>query len=363
MHFVKILSITIIAAFFLLAGIYFIYQTMYNEAEGEVQVSNATWKQHTLETKIAPETDRMFPLEGELFQWIKKDAEALTDAFGEPDRKDKSAYGYTWWVYKNQPETHLQFGVLDNKVVTVYATGDGLDLSPIHIGQSYDAAVDAYMENGGYQFREEVNYSGGFSSYTFLLNEEDLKARPLVKITDDIFIQNYFDTFTNELSSIRVLSANILLQHRPYELKYRGHLPDKPNLSEESWQEVERGMEKQIFEITNVIRHRHQSPVLTWEEDVSEIAFSHSRDMAENNYFSHTSLNGDGLKERLADLSMFYHTAGENIAAQYSDAPAAMEGWLNSEGHREALFNEEYTHLGVGVYQLYYTQNFLEKPM
>ncbi|MFB4475823.1 CAP domain-containing protein, partial [Oceanobacillus caeni] len=30
-----------------------------------------------------------------------------------------------------------------------------------------------------------------------------------------------------------------------------------------------------------------------------------------------------------------------------------------SEGHREALLSEDYTHIGVGVYRLYYTQNFL----
>ncbi|MBR3119412.1 MAG: CAP domain-containing protein, partial [Oceanobacillus sp.] len=45
------------------------------------------------------------------------------------------------------------------------------------------------------------------------------------------------------------------------------------------------------------------------------------------------------------------------------DAPAAMEGWLNSEGHREALLSNDYTHIGVGVHRLYYTQNFLGKPL
>jgi Uncharacterized protein with SCP/PR1 domains len=40
---------------------------------------------------------------------------------------------------------------------------------------------------------------------------------------------------------------------------------------------------------------------------------------------------------------------------------AVMEGWLNSEGHRETLLNEQYNYLGVGVHRLYYTQNFLLK--
>lgn len=69
-----------------------------------------------------------------------------------------------------------------------------------------------------------------------------------------------------------------------------------------------------------------------------------------------------GLKERLASEEVYYLAAGENIAAQYPDAPAAMQGWLNSKGHREALLEDDYTHLGVGVYHFYYTQNFLQKP-
>ncbi|MFA1818685.1 CAP domain-containing protein [Virgibacillus oceani] len=360
MRFVKNLFL---AAFFVLIGVYLIDETMFNEEEALGSANDAGWKQHTLETKTAPQMEVMFPLEGDLFQWMKSDVEALTEAFGEPDRKDVSAYGYTWWVYTDQSASYVQFGILEDKVVTIYATGEDLDLSPVYIGQEYESAAESYADNGDFQFSDEINYSGSFSSYTFLLNEEDLVTRPLVKVSDDIFIQNYFDTFTSELSSIRVLTADILLKHRPYELQYRGNLPDRPNLSDETWKEVEKGMEQQIFDITNVIRNRQGSPELSWEESVHEVAFAHSKDMADNDYFSHSSLNGDGLKERLSEVEVFYRTAGENIAAQYPDAPSAMEGWLNSEGHREALFNEGYTHLGVGVYRFYYTQNFMEKPL
>jgi uncharacterized protein YkwD len=54
-----------------------------------------------------------------------------------------------------------------------------------------------------------------------------------------------------------------------------------------------------------------------------------------------------------------FQMAGENIAAHYVDGPAVVEGWLNSKGHRESLLSGDFTHLGVGVYQKYYTQNFI----
>ena len=315
-------------------------------------------KTNVLQSKIAPETKtQKTSLEGDMYSWIGKSEQELVEAMGEPVRKDLSAYNYQWWVYTDNLERYIQIGIEDEKIKTIYAVGDDLKLDPVEVGQSYD-----YL-NKEFTFEEEVEYTEGISSYTFRMTAEDMKRRPLVKIADDVFLQLYFDTFTNQLSSIRVMEADILLRHRPYEIVYRGSLPDEPDLSETEWSQVESGMEKQVFDISNVLRNRFEKNELAWEDEVSEVAFTHSRDMHDNNYFSHYSLNGDGLKERLAVTGLFYIAAGENIAAQYPDAPSAVEGWLNSEGHREALLTDEYTHLGVGVYRFYYTQNFLAKPM
>ncbi|BBP89067.1 hypothetical protein BsIDN1_26850 [Bacillus safensis] len=75
----------------------------------------------------------------------------------------------------------------------------------------------------------------------------------------------------------------------------------------------------------------------------------HSEDMKENHYFSHESKKYGTLKDRLERGEVGFQLAGENIAYNYVDGPAAVEGWLNSEGHRKALLNKDYTHLGVGV--------------
>ena len=65
------------------------------------------------------------------------------------------------------------------------------------------------------------------------------------------------------------------------------------------------------------------------------------------------------MAHRLEVGKVTYRSAGENIAANYVDAIAVTEGWLNSKGHRESLLNKEFTQLGVGVYEKYYTQNFI----
>ena len=313
-------------------------------------------KESKLKSKDIPEERKLSKtFQGDLFDWIGKTSEALLNKMGEPKSQDLSAYGYTWWVYKDSNDQYIQFGIKDDKIVTIFAAGEDLGTDPLKIGQKYDSVKDEF------HFDDKVNYRHGVSTYQFELTTKDLKKQPLIKVTDNVFVQLYFDTFNERLTSLRILDGDVLLKHRPYQMVYRGSLEEPKKLSDDKWLEVEKGMEQQIFDITNVIRKAYDKNELKWEESVREVAFLHSKDMEENDYFSHHNLDGGGLKERLADKDIFYSAAGENIAAEYSDAPAVVAGWLNSEEHRDALLNESYTHLGVGVYRLYYTQNFLTK--
>jgi len=293
---------------------------------------------------------------GDLFKWMGKTPQSLLNELGDPVRKDLSAYGYTWWIYKNSSDNrYIQFGILDNEIMTIFATGNKLDITPLEIGQDYDSIEKEFT------FDKSVNYRQGISTYRLKLTNEDLDKKPLVKVTDDVFIQLYFDTTNNQLISIRVIHGDILLKHKPYEMSYRGNIEMEQKLAKKQWAEVEEGVEQQIFDLTNTIRKMYDKNILQWEESTHEVAFMHSKDMSQNNYFSHHDLEGKGLKDRLWNQNIIYSLAGENIAAEYTDAPAVITGWLNSEGHREALLNEDYTHLGVGVYRYYYTQNFISK--
>src|SRR5699024_10632638 len=156
-------------------------------------------------------------------------------------------------------------------------------------------------------------------------------SQPLIKSSKELFVQCYFDTVTNELSSLRLLTGDILLRQRFYEMQYRGNIPDALHGLDDKWENIEEGLQLQIFDLTNIMRGRHNTKPIIWDEDVSEVAYGHSKDMSTHNYFSHYRQDGSGLKERLAEKEIYYFAAGENIAAQHSDAPAAVHGWLNSE--------------------------------
>lgn len=289
-----------------------------------------------------------------VFSLMNKNTDDIKDLLGEPVRKDPSAYGYTWWIY-NEEATYLQLGIQDEEVITVYAAGDDLESDPISIGDTYNDLLQQF------DIERKVTYEKGISHYTFLLSETDVRENPLIQLDHHLFVQPHIDTFTQEVSSLRIMTGDLLTLQRFYEMEYRGTLPEDMELTDQEWQAVQKGMEKQILDMTNVLRKRHDLQQVSQDEVVSEVAYMHSKDMHDQQYFSHESKDGRGLKERLESENVYYVGAGENIAAQHSDALAAMQGWLNSEGHRETLLNEQYNYLGVGVHRLYYTQNFILK--
>ena len=292
------------------------------------------------------------PSEG-LALLIGKEASELVSSFGEPSRKDPSSYGYEWWIYNQNGRAYMQAAVKEGKIVSLYAIGNELNLSPFKIGQ----AVTALHQN--FQMESTIDLEWDGNSYRFELSEEDMGMKPLLKV-GDAYAQVYIDKFEGTVSSVRFIDAETLIAHRPYELFYRGKLPAEEKLTVEEWEAVDEGNEKQIFDITNVFRERMGLEKLEWSEDAAEVAFGHSKDMFNEGYFSHESPSFGDLGDRLKSGSVKYTMAGENIAAKYVDGIAAFEGWLNSKGHREALLNAEFTHLGVGVYQKYYTQNFIK---
>jgi len=72
----------------------------------------------------------------------------------------------------------------------------------------------------------------------------------------------------------------------------------------------------------------------------------HSQDMADQNYFSHTSLDGRRFWER-ADQQGIRANA-ENIARGSSDPQRVLQLWAGSSGHCRSMMNPRYTMMGVG---------------
>lgn len=96
-----------------------------------------------------------------------------------------------------------------------------------------------------------------------------------------------------------------------------------------------------------------------------QTARAHANDMAQNDYFDHTSLDGRSPFDRMEQAGYAYSTAAENIAAGSATAEAAVEQWMQSSGHCQNIMGGQFVHIGVGYaysathqYQHVWVQNF-----
>lgn len=284
-------------------------------------------------------------------KWIGQKSDVIRKQFGKPTDIQPSLAHYESWIYPYGNDKYIEFGMKNNVVKTIYVMASGRKDTFLNIGVKRNELEKQY------DFHDSVTLKTPKSLYSITLRDEEFKQKPFI-IINNVFVQLYFDSNTQALSSVRFLSKETMIDHQPYHMTRNGKEVSFYKPSKKEWQKLSEANEKKIFYLTNVIRTRFNLPHLTWSEELSDVAYAHSKDMNDANYFDHTSPKEGSLKERLLQTDLTFQYAGENIAKNYKDGAGAVEGWLNSKSHRHALLNEKYTHLGVGVYEEYFTQNF-----
>ncbi len=124
------------------------------------------------------------------------------------------------------------------------------------------------------------------------------------------------------------------------------------------------GESKVNFHMTNAFRVYHGLTPFLWSSAAAEASRLHSQDMADQNYFDHSSLDGRSPWDRMEAQGIRWRSAAENISAGRSSGIDAYNGWVNSSGHRRNMLGGT-KYLGVGAgcsgssdYAVYMTQDF-----
>lgn len=105
-----------------------------------------------------------------------------------------------------------------------------------------------------------------------------------------------------------------------------------------------------VLSLVNAERQKQGLSSLTLSSKLTAVANEKARDMAVNNYFSHTSPTYGSPFQMLQQYGIQYRTAGENIAAGQRTPQEVMNSWMNSSGHRANILNSSYTEIGIGYY-------------
>lgn len=107
-------------------------------------------------------------------------------------------------------------------------------------------------------------------------------------------------------------------------------------------------MTSQVVSLVNSERAAQGLTALQSDSELAKIAQQKAEDMAENQYFSHTSPIYGSAFDMLKAAGYSYKSAGENIAMGQKSAASVMDGWMHSSGHRANILDASYEKIGVG---------------
>ncbi|MGM0839534.1 MAG: CAP domain-containing protein [Bacillota bacterium] len=266
--------------------------------------------------------------------------ENLEQELGEAKRQSTNEYGVSWYAYHENYRNFLMVSYDENNQVNgLYTNQDLLSSSSgIEMGVSKEVVQNELGE-------PLSNIRKGLTLYQLQNNGEQE-----VYQVDGSYVTVFYDKHENDtVTAIQIIDESLEA--------------NKKNFYSEASSELKEGFEFQLFDLTNATRVEKGLNALSWDDQVRDTARKHSLDMAEQNYFSHTNLEGESPFDRMEEDQVAFRTAGENLAYGQLSSIFAHEGLMNSKGHRENILQPHYEHLGVGVAfngkaQPYFTENF-----
>lgn len=126
--------------------------------------------------------------------------------------------------------------------------------------------------------------------------------------------------------------------------------------------------EAKVLKLINAERTKRGLKKLSLNTKLRTAARAHSKDMAKNDFFSHTGSSGSSMTDRLSKVGYKYSAAGETLYAgngQFKTPEQCVKAWLNSPGHAAIMLSSSYTQVGIGYYYdstspygAYYTADF-----
>lgn len=255
--------------------------------------------------------------------------------------------------------------------------GDQEDVAKRLLGKEQKAYTSGYggkwhIYHKQYRNFHMVNFNQGKVTALFTRNA-NYESRFGIKIGDSK--TSVIDKLDKEIKTYVDFSNKIRFDDRGVTVTYYfdkyssdrlvGVLIDEKSIYKQGYATVSSDSEYILAELTNAERMARNLQPVRYDERVAAVARRHTRDMAAQRYFSHTSKDGRSLGDRMTQGGVPWSSVGENIAMRYHEEFSAHFGWLNSAGHRVNLLDPNWQYVGLGVHQadsgdVYYTQNFMK---
>lgn len=88
---------------------------------------------------------------------------------------------------------------------------------------------------------------------------------------------------------------------------------------------------------------------VVYNDLLTQAAQAHAEDMVENDYFSHIGLDGSEPGSRVSETGYQWEWLAENLFQGSTKEEAAIQTWMESDDHRDAMLEQRAQEIGVGV--------------
>lgn len=106
--------------------------------------------------------------------------------------------------------------------------------------------------------------------------------------------------------------------------------------------------EQYMFKLVNIERVSAGLKEVVFDDQLLNVARNHCKDMFAKGYFSHYAPEGLSPFDRIDQSGIVYNSAGENLALS-PNTDIAMQGLMNSPGHKANILSSDFRKVGVGV--------------
>jgi uncharacterized protein YkwD len=109
---------------------------------------------------------------------------------------------------------------------------------------------------------------------------------------------------------------------------------------------------------------KYMKPVepVTWNSTLYSSAMNHAKHMNRYDHFSHYSVDGKNIGERIEAVGYKWHVVGENLAVGQTNFEEVLRDWIRSKEHCVMLMDPRVTEMGIARYRKYWVQHF-GKPL
>ncbi|MEM9901110.1 MAG: CAP domain-containing protein [Pseudomonadota bacterium] len=99
-------------------------------------------------------------------------------------------------------------------------------------------------------------------------------------------------------------------------------------------------------DMVNATRAANGLPPVAASAQLNAAAEAHVTDMAANDFYGHTSSNGDTIRDRVERTGYGSCRRAENIASGQPSQEVVVRAWINSPTHRSHILDPKATHMG-----------------